>query len=174
MPVSISTNSVTLDINALFDNVRGDNPLSAAQALVGKFTQPLVKTPDYTISLNTYVDNHVEGEPINGTEYQVELFAVNNVRTFSFASEMLEFIDAYMLKTHTVSRISFSLRGVDRKHYEFKRKGSSGRLNIVFKELDVVIAEVDDVEAERAVGFIKKDKILALTPLFTTLKAEIQ
>lgn len=174
MPVLVSTNSVTLDINALFDNVRGETPISAKDALTGKFTQRLVQTPDYAISLLTYVGYQVEDGPSDGVEYEVELYATGKVRKFSFVDEMLTFIDLYLLSTHKLTRITFSLADLAREQYELKRKGSSGRYSVAFKGVAAFIAEVDDIDAERPTGFIKTDAIPALQPLFATLKAELR
>lgn len=173
MPVIVSTTSVTLDIHSLFPHSEEGKAAAAREALTGKFTQKLVSTPDYTISLLTYVDCYLEGCPINGAEYEVELIKTEKKRTFISVSEMLEFIDAYVTSLHEMARVEFSLKGLQNDEYVISRPSAFGRKNVTLRDLNVIIREVDDVDAERMTGFVKLDKVARLKSLWNELQAKL-
>lgn len=173
MPARVTTTSVTLDIHSLFPHSDEGKMAAARDALTGKFTQQLVSTPDYTISLVTYVDCYLEGCPINGAEYEVELLKTEKKRTFISVSEMLEFIDVYVTNLHEMARVEFSLKGLQDNEYVISRPSAFGRKSVTLRDLNVIIREVDDVDAERMIGFVKMDKIARLKALWNELQAKL-
>lgn len=178
MPVKITTNSVTFDINSLFKDRGSDDSISAVEALSGRFETSVVSTPDYRIDLITYVNNHEEGQPINGVEFDVTLYEKveprgSKVRTFSSPAEVVEFVNAFMLHNRQMSKVSFSFGALNRDQYEFTGRSMFGPKSITLKDSNVILHQIDDTEAERSVAFIKNDDIVKLKPLWDQIGAKL-
>lgn len=174
MTTKVSTTSRVLDIASLFDNQGSRESVTPKQALTGIFTNELVNTKDYIITLVTYVNCQEEGKPQDGAEYELELKSEDKIRTFSFIDELLTYVDAYVTNKHGVQRVEFSFEDLATTQYEIIRPTMNGRKSIKLTEVDVTISEIDDIDALRPVGFVKQDELTALAPLWDTIKGELK
>ena len=169
MATIVSTSTRTLDINSLFERPGDDSAETPLQALTGKFTQKLIDTPDYTLSLATFVGYDGEDGPSDGVLYELYLPKEDKIRRFSFPAEAVEYIQAYMTTTQQVTRIQFNAAKLAGRYSKLKGP-VYGRKNILLTEIDVILREVkgldnDAAEAPAAFGFIKNDDIMKLSPV---------
>lgn len=176
MASKVSTGQSYFDINALFAH----NGETAKQALTGMFTQELVRTRDYIISLVTFVNYEPKEDeennfPINGVEYHLETFSDDKVRRFDSEDELIEFVNVYIKNQHSITQIEFELDGIDRSQYTIKDPYANkhGR-KLTLTEIGVVIAQVDSFDNKRMSGFIKNDDMTKLQPVFEKMKAKLK
>lgn len=167
MPIIIETSSSALDINSLFDSPKGEPVVTAIDALSGKFTQSLIRTADYRLSLATFVNYQGEDGPSDGILYELELYKEDKTRRFSFAPEAVEYIQAYMANLKQVQRITFDIAKLG-NNYSLRKSMVNGRQNICLDSIGVNVYEVlglKDDTATRASGFVKTEDVLKLSAI---------
>lgn len=158
MPMIASTSAVVLDIQSMFDTP-GEEKVTPAQALSGRFTQELVSTADYIIRLITYIGNEQENEPHCGVAYELELLSNAKKIPFDDVQSLLAYVKAYVEKEHQVTPVTFQINDGVSDAYQWVRKGVHSRRMLLLKAQNITVREVVEADDGRYAGFVRNTEL---------------